>query len=244
MLHGFDISAYDSDTAPAADFVIVKATEGSAYTSSRFAAQWRSAKSRAEHRGAYHFARPEASSAASQASRFLDVVRPVPGESVWLDLETSRLGQAKTNAWARAWGDYVREHAPKVTSGVYLGSAYAYNGTGRGLSEHFGRWWYPQYPGAYQLRAGTDARTARTANRSSSSPERAPIAALTTRWPSAVTPWLPKTNTTGWRKPDIWQFTDNWKGLDADVTALTLDELAGNGRSTAAKLMRRLLRRG
>ena len=77
LLHGFDISAYQSNTAPSADFVFVKASEGASYTSSRFAAQWASAKTRAKHRGAYHFARPEASSAASQAARFLAVVKPV-----------------------------------------------------------------------------------------------------------------------------------------------------------------------
>ncbi|MCO5995143.1 GH25 family lysozyme [Actinoallomurus rhizosphaericola] len=102
MLHGFDISAYDSATAPAADFVIVKATEGTSYTNAKFAAQWKSAKGGARHRGAYHFARPEDSSAALQAARFLSVVKPVPGESVWLDLEVGDLDQVRTNAWAKA----------------------------------------------------------------------------------------------------------------------------------------------
>src|SRR5690242_9909419 len=99
LLHGVDVSAYQGATVPVMDFVIVKATEGKSYTSSRFAAQWASAKARARHRGAYHFARPEESSAASQAARFLSVVKPVPGESVWLDLEASKLSQAQTNTW-------------------------------------------------------------------------------------------------------------------------------------------------
>ncbi|MCO5971900.1 hypothetical protein NDW01_26195 [Actinoallomurus sp. WRP6H-15] len=54
------------------------------------------------HHGAYHFARPEDSSAASQAARFLSVVNPVPGESLWLDLEAGDLDQATTNGWAKA----------------------------------------------------------------------------------------------------------------------------------------------
>lgn len=233
MLHGYDISAYQSTTAPAADFVIVKATEGASYTSSHFAAQWKSAKSNARHRGAYHFARPEASSASSQAARFLDLVQPAPGESVWLDLEASGLTQAQTNSWARAWGDYMRAHAPGITSGVYLGSGYVSNNTGRDLSKHFARWWYPQYPGAYQLRPDTDVEAVRAANRSHLMPGRTLIASMTTRWPPAVSPWLPSTNSTGWKTPDIWQFTDHWgsAALDASVTALTLDQLAGGGQA-------------
>lgn len=205
MLRGFDISAYQSNTAPAADFVFVKATEGASYTSSKFAAQWKSAKTKAKHRGAYCFARPEESSAASQAARFLSVVRPTAGESVWLDLEASDLSQSQTNAWARAWGDYIRAHAPGITSGVYLGSGYASNGTGRGLADHFDFWWYPQYPSA----------------------------ARTSTWRTSFTPWLPSGLTTGWSKPHLWQFTDNFGGLDASISTLTLTQLAHGGHQPA-----------
>jgi Glycosyl hydrolases family 25 len=201
-LHGFDISAYQSTTAPAADFVIVKATEGASYSSSRFAAQWASAKSKAKHRGAYHFARPEDSSATSQAARFLSVVKPVRGESVWLDLEASDLNQSQTNTWAKSWGDYIRQRAPGVTSGIYMGSGYASNGTGRDLNQHFDLWWYPQYPST----------------------------AKTSTWRSAFSPWLPGGLTCGWAKPHIWQFTSNFNGIDANLGNLTLDELAGGGQ--------------
>ncbi|MGI5232850.1 glycoside hydrolase family 25 protein [Actinoallomurus sp. CA-142502] len=199
LLRGHDISAYQGPTAPAVDFVIVKATEGRSYTSSRFAAQWKSAKSRAKHRGAYHFARPEESTATSQAARFLDVVKPVPGESVWLDLEASDLSQTRTNAWAKTWGDYIREHAPGVTSGVYMGSGYASNGTGRDLDQHFDLWWYAQYPSA----------------------------ARTSTWRTTFDPWLPSGLTCGWKTPHIWQWTANLNGLDANLSTLTLDQLAG-----------------
>jgi hypothetical protein len=227
LLHGYDISAYQSATAPAADFVFVKATEGKGYRSSKFAAQWASAKSKAKHRGVYHFARPEESSYSDQAARFLDVVQPSAGESLWLDLEASKLTQSETNAWARGWGDYIRDHAPGATSGVYLGAGYATNGTGRGLSSHFGFWWYPQYPSLYQVIPGDDVEEARAANRSSTTPGRFAISAKTTAWPAAVTPWLPSGLTVGWKAPHIWQFTDNHSGLDANVTGLTVAELAG-----------------
>jgi hypothetical protein len=199
LLRGFDLSAYQSATAPSgADFIIVKATEGSGYTSSRFAAQWTSAKSKAKHRGAYHFARPEDSSAASQAARFLSVVKPAPGESVWLDLEASDLNQGQTNAWAKAWGDYIRDHTPGVTSGVYMGRGYATNGTGRDLADHFTYWWMPQYPSTTK----------------------------TSTWRTTFTPAVPSGLTCGWTGPHLWQWTDNFNGLDASISPLTLEQLA------------------
>jgi hypothetical protein len=231
LLHGYDISGYNSSTAPSADFVFVKATEGSSYTSASFAAQWKSAKSRARVRGAYHFARPEQSSYKAQADRFLDVVQPSPGEPLWLDLEASKLTQSATNTWARNWGDYIANLLGEQHD-VYLGSGYASNGTGRDLAKHFRHWWYPQYPAAYQVVDDLDIELHLAQKRSSLHPERMPIAATTSSWPSSVSPWLPSGLTTGWTKPHIWQFTDNFGGLDASVTALTLDQLAAGGQAT------------
>src|SRR6266403_2587567 len=122
MLHGFDISGFQGTTAPTADFVFVKATEGSSYTNAKFAAQWASAKTHAKVRGAYHFARPEASSGASQADRLLAVAKVKAGEMLCLDLEVSQLSQSATNSWAKAFGDRLRQKAPGVTTVVYMGS--------------------------------------------------------------------------------------------------------------------------
>jgi hypothetical protein len=228
MLHGFDVSAYQGTGVPTCDFIIIKATEGKSYTSSKFKAQYTSAKTNAKHRGAYHFARPEESSYKDQVKRFLDTAQPKVGESVWLDLEASKLTQAETNAWARGWGDTMWDQAPGVTSGSYLGSGYVSNNTGRDLSKHFDLWWYPQYSGAYQVAPfGVDLEELRAENRSSLIPERRLITTTTTAWPPTVTPWLPSTNNTGWKKPDLWQFTDNWRGLDASITTLTIAQLAG-----------------
>lgn len=236
LLHIIDVSAYQGATVPAVDAVLVKATEGATYTSGKFTAQWRSAGQRAKHRGAYHFARPEASSARSQADRFLLAVQPVPGESVWLDLEASDLSQARTHDWAAAWGDYIRAQVPGVTSGIYMGSGYASSNTGRNLADHFSYWWYPQYPGKYQMSTpSVDVEELRAGNRSHAYPYRTPIAAMTSSWPPAVSPWLPSGLTTGWPAPQIWQFTDNFGGLDASVSALTLDQLANGGQATPSR---------
>jgi hypothetical protein len=201
MLRGFDISAYEGSEAPTGgDFVFVKATEGSSYTNGKFAAQWASAGARAAVRGAYHFARPEESSGASQADRLLARARAVPGELLVLDLEASKLNQSQTNAWAREFGDRLRTKAPGVTTVVYMGSGYASNGTGKDLADHFSLWWYPQYPST----------------------------AKTTTWRTTFDPWLPSGLTCGWSKPHIWQWTDNFGGLDASLSPLTITQLTGS----------------
>lgn len=234
--HGVDVSAFQSAHVLATltadlDFALVKVSEGKDYTSSTFATQWKDAKTQAKRRGGYHFARPEQSSAHDQCSRFLDLLQPVAGEIVMLDLEASKLSQSATNAWARAFGDELRGQAPGVADWLYMGSGYATNNTGKNLSAHFTRWMYPQYPSAYQLTAGgPDVDTRRAVNRSAQLPGRVPIARATTKWPPAVTPWLPSGLTCGWQAPDVWQFTDNLRGLDASVSALTIDELAAGGQ--------------
>jgi hypothetical protein len=203
LLHGFDVSAFQGDTVPTCDFVFVKATEGSGYTSSKFAAQWASARTHAKVRGAYHFARPEQSGGASQADRLLAVARTVPGEMLCLDLEASELGQSATNAWAKEFGDRLRAKAPGVTTVLYMGSGYATNGTGRDLSRHFDWWWYPQYPST----------------------------AHTSTWRTSFSPWVPGGLTSGWKAPHIWQWTDDFTGLDASISPLTINQLAGSGGS-------------
>ena len=235
LLHILDVSAYQTadvlEKHPIMDVALVKVSEGKSWASNVWKAQYKSAKTRAKRRGGYHFARPEQSSAHDQCSRFLDLLQPVRGEIVMCDLEASKLSQAATNKWAREFGDEFADQAPECADCLYMGSGYATNNTGKGLAAHFGQWVYPQYPSAYQVRRGAPTiEQQRAANRSSAVPDRYLIASLTTKWPPSVSPWLPSgVAATGWSKPHIWQFTDNWSGLDASVTALTLDQLAGNG---------------
>jgi hypothetical protein len=202
LLRGFDISAYQGASAPAADFIFVKATEGATYTNAKYGTQIASARARAKVVGAYHFARPEASSAASQADRFLAVAKPGPRDLLCLDLEASDLSQAKTNAWAIAFAARLKERVPGNRRVIYMGSGYASNGTGRDLSDHFSYWWYPQYP----------------------------TAESTSTWPATFSPWLPSGLTCGWSKPHIWQFSSAYRGTyDANISTLTLDQLTGSG---------------
>jgi hypothetical protein len=205
MLHGFDISAYQGSSAPAADFVFVKATEGSSYTNAKYTAQIASARAHAAVVGMYHFARPESSSAASQADRFLAVAKPGPDDLLCLDLEASDLTQPKTNAWAIAFAARLKEKARGNMRVIYMGSGYASNGTGRGLADHYDLWWYPQYPSSKS----------------------------TSTWPGSFSPWLPGGLTCGWKAPHIWQFSSVFRGAyDANVSTLTLDQLAAGGQAT------------
>jgi hypothetical protein len=82
-----------------------------------------------------------------------------------------------------------------------MGSGYASNGTGRNLADHYDIWWYPQYPSA----------------------------ARTSKWRITFDPWLPSDLTCGWTEPDIWQWTSNFNGLDANLSPRTIDQLASLG---------------
>lgn len=75
-VQGFDISDYQSGTdfsgaySSGARFVIIKATEGTSYTSDQFSSQYDGATSAGFIRGAYHFAHPDESDGATQATFF------------------------------------------------------------------------------------------------------------------------------------------------------------------------------
>lgn len=76
-VQGFDISHYQGtvDFASAyssgARFVIIKATEGTSYTDPGFSSHYTGATNAGFIRGGYHFAHPDESSGASQATFFL-----------------------------------------------------------------------------------------------------------------------------------------------------------------------------
>ncbi|CDM37063.1 CAZyme family GH25 [Penicillium roqueforti] len=76
-VQGFDISSYQPsvDFAGAyksgARFVMIKATEGTSYTSSTFSSQYTGATNAGLIRGGYHFAQPASSTGATQAKYFI-----------------------------------------------------------------------------------------------------------------------------------------------------------------------------
>ncbi|CAD6949140.1 unnamed protein product [Tilletia controversa] len=74
---GFDISHYQpnvdfaSEYSKGARWVYIKATEGTTYTDSSFSSHYTGATNAGLLRGAYHFARPDVSSGATQANYFI-----------------------------------------------------------------------------------------------------------------------------------------------------------------------------
>ncbi|KAJ5780095.1 hypothetical protein N7457_005255 [Penicillium paradoxum] len=76
-VQGFDISGYQPTVdfagayASGARFVMIKATEGTSFISSSFSSQYTGATKAGLIRGGYHFAHPDSSSGAAQATYFL-----------------------------------------------------------------------------------------------------------------------------------------------------------------------------
>ncbi|EIN08590.1 glycoside hydrolase family 25 protein [Punctularia strigosozonata HHB-11173 SS5] len=74
---GIDVSAYQPSVdwatvkANGVSFAYIKATEGTTYTNAYFSSQYTGATNAALIRGAYHFAHPDSSSGATQATYFL-----------------------------------------------------------------------------------------------------------------------------------------------------------------------------
>jgi GH25 family lysozyme M1 (1,4-beta-N-acetylmuramidase) len=89
-------------------FAFMKATESHTYYDKTLPTNWAGAKAVGIHRGAYHFARPGSSSAATQARYFVTKTGSLLKEKgalpPVLDLETSGgLGVTKLRAWTSDW---------------------------------------------------------------------------------------------------------------------------------------------
>lgn len=129
-LPGIDVSSYQgnltwSSIAPHIDFVYAKATEGTYYTNPDFTNQYNGPYNNGLIRGAYHFAIPNNSSGATQASYFKSHGggwsadgKTLPGA---LDIEYNPYGAecyGLTKAQMTSWiWDFVNEYA--YLTGVY-----------------------------------------------------------------------------------------------------------------------------
>ena len=107
MLRGIDISMWQpvGTGDQAADFVIVKATEGNGYTDPSCDAHYQRAKGQGKLLGVYHFARPDlGNTPEAEADWFVSQVQGYIGEAILvLDWEVQ---QWRTD-WAKAWLDRV-----------------------------------------------------------------------------------------------------------------------------------------
>ena len=119
--NGIDVSSNqpsDVTKRVAADFVIVKATEGTGYVNENLAAQVAAARARGAVVGLYHFATAQASSD-EEAAAFLRAAKPYldAGAVAFLDWEPA--GLTSYTAWAEDWLRRV-DQATGRTTPVYM----------------------------------------------------------------------------------------------------------------------------
>jgi GH25 family lysozyme M1 (1,4-beta-N-acetylmuramidase) len=110
MLRGTDISAHQSSAVPSGDFVIIKATEGASYMSSKLAAQWLDATRKGMLRATYHF--PDyGNDPLDDAEHFCRTIAPLLGlgDNVVLDHEAlpGTVSAKHAAAWGLKWLAYV-----------------------------------------------------------------------------------------------------------------------------------------
>lgn len=103
MLHGIDVSAYQSSTlndVSVGDFVFIKATEGVSVTNSKQSAQAAYARAHGAVVGFYHFARPGDMQA--QAEYFVQQAASADGDILAIDWEDSGVTCAQKDALLKA----------------------------------------------------------------------------------------------------------------------------------------------
>jgi hypothetical protein len=133
MIHGIDVSAYQSETysATGLDFVIVKATEGLSYTNPRMAAQVKRARDAGLVVGFYHYPHM-ANEAVAEADYFLKKAPVQAGDIIvfdWEGYDTANKGVARSRqvAYRDAWLAYVKGRLPTHRVGMYCNTDYWLN---------------------------------------------------------------------------------------------------------------------
>ena len=116
MPNGVDLSSNNGRVnwkllAADMDFAWVKATEGRSYVNPYFSSDLKQARAAGLPVGAYHYARPDVNNAVAEATHFLNVYRPQPGDLLpVLDLEVhANLSGAGMTAWAATWMELVKQ---------------------------------------------------------------------------------------------------------------------------------------
>lgn len=133
MIHGIDVSAYQSETYSTAglDFVIVKATEGLSYTNPRLAAQTKRARDAGLVVGFYHYPHM-ANDPVAEADYFLKKAPVRAGDVIvfdWEGYDTANKGVTKSRqvAYRDAWLAYVKGRLPTHRVGMYCNTDYWLN---------------------------------------------------------------------------------------------------------------------
>lgn len=120
-MNGIDISRWqkgiDLSKVPC-DFVIIKATQGTGYTSPEFKNQIQQARSLGKKIGVYHYA--GGGGVINEANHFLDVVKGYVGQAILvLDWEGQDNENFNNANYAMSWLEYVKEKTG-ITPFIYM----------------------------------------------------------------------------------------------------------------------------
>lgn len=110
-MKGIDISNWQANLNAGtinADFVIVKATEGTGYVNAVCDKHYQQAKAAGKKLGVYHFARNGSNSARAEAEFFVNNTKGYHKEAV-LVLDWEDGGNVANTAWAKQWLDIVQQ---------------------------------------------------------------------------------------------------------------------------------------
>lgn len=159
-LNGIDISSWqtgiDLQTVPA-DFVIVKATQGTKYVNPDMHRAVRQAAETGKLVGVYHYA--TGADVAAEACHFVQTVRPYIGRAVLvLDWEAQSNAAFTRSAWAKDWLRQVHT-ATRIRPLIYMSKSVAQGYDWRDIAGSFGLWvaQYKNYvPTGYQTDPWTD----------------------------------------------------------------------------------------
>lgn len=160
MPNGVDLSSNNGPVnwkalAADVDFAWIKATEGGSYVNPYFDLHIKSGRQAGVTVGAYHYARPDSNSAASEALHFLRIYKPHPGDLLpVLDFEVhAPMSGAAMTAWAAQWMELVHQGLncevvlytyPYFLSGD-MGGASALKGTKLWYADYSGKPWKFNY---------------------------------------------------------------------------------------------------
>jgi GH25 family lysozyme M1 (1,4-beta-N-acetylmuramidase) len=202
ILNGIDIASYQGDmdiSKVSADFVIVKATQGTDYTNPYFSKQTQATLAAGKKLGVYHFIDVSSGegSMAQQAQYFVNTIKSYIGQAVLvLDWENTNTGSdalRKGPSYAKQFLDEVYR-LTGVRALIYMSQGVTSTYDWSSVAAAGYKLWVASYPKDYQNRTG---------------------------YVSNPTPI--STNYGAWSSPTIWQYSDSTKvsgysnGVDVDA---------------------------
>jgi hypothetical protein len=131
MIQGYDVAGYQAAEFPLTDtvngrpvdFAIIKVTEGTGFTNTRWTQQRQWARDHGLSVGFYHFLHK--GDTVRQADFFLSRMALAPGEHLWCDWETNPAdGTHPPESEKNQWITYVQQQRPGHRVGLYCNTSF------------------------------------------------------------------------------------------------------------------------